>query len=129
MARKGQAKPSAAKRRFIVGGDVSAMGLDYRAADEQPHAHAFCPRAEKAFEYPGELLRLDPGTDVFDGTAHGDGIGCAGTDRDLPVRGSRQHHNLHGIDDEVDYDLLELGTIRKNVRFRLSAVMQNGDAL
>src|SRR5215831_4712943 len=92
--------------------DLSAVGLDNRAADRQADTHAVALIGDEGLEELRHQFRRDPGSGV--GHADGDHLVVAGCGGNNELASLRRLHGLDGIAQQVQQNLLDLHLVDKD---------------
>ena len=84
------------------------MGVDDRAADRQPHAHAAGFRREEGFEQAVHGFRREARTGVLDRDQHGAGFAALRSHAQHTRLACVRAHRIDRIQDQIQNDLLQL---------------------
>ena len=113
----GQRKLECCALAIILGGpQPPTVGLDNRAADRQSHAHSFRFCRKESGEEMIETVRIEPRARI----SHGDQqillVIFFGADHQLSRPIARPAHGFDGIDNQIEYHLLQLYSISQDGR-------------
>ena len=128
---RGQGEPKFCATGFVrLCPQPAPMGIDDGPADRQPHAHAAGFGGVEGLENTIEMFRIDPWPGIAH--RHEDAVRLVrfGADQQLPGPSSTQTdaHGFDRVQDQVQYHLLHLNTIRLNGRQALSETLFNQDS-
>ena len=94
----------------------SAVGLDNRAADRQPHAHALRLGCIEGGEEMVETLRIQPRARISHCDQHALRFIFPRADQQLSRPLADSTHGFDGVDDQIENHLLQLDPISQNER-------------